>query len=170
MIGSIRKWMFDKSIKEHQNYKLNYNRSGVNHCNSICLLSYGTQESCKKESRRYMDRMTTMGKKVDVIYYYDQKDVVEDGYSNQNVKWNGIPNHETIDSILNKDYDLFIFICPFIDSHLEYITTLSKAKFKIGPNFENKVYLFDLMIDIQDLTDTSSLLKNIDNQLKILSS
>lgn len=169
MISSIRTWMFNKSLREHQNYKKTTEYTGVNKCQSICIVASGSDQHSKSATEKYKSRLESLNKSVDILYFIDEKSESEIGYSRQSIKWNGVPQHEVIDSILGKQYDLLIFLNPIMEDHLRYLAILCNAKFKIGPGFEDHSHIFDLMIDIKDYSDTESLIKNIDKQLRLLS-
>ena len=169
MISSIKTWMFNKSLREHRNYKSSPTFTGVNKCDTICLLSNGTVAQTRNATESYQAKLERLGKRVDVLYFFDEKSELEEGYSRQSVKWNGVPQHEKIDTILAKEYDVMMFLNPTMPNHFRYLTTLCNARFKIGPNIKESEYLFDLMIDIDDFSDTELLIKNINQQLKLLS-
>lgn len=169
MISSIRTWMFNKSLQKHQNYKQIKDFSGVNICNSVCILSNGSNPQSKLATEKYRTRLESLNKTVEVLYFIDANSDADDGYSRQSIKWNGVPQHEVIDVFLSKQYDLLIFLNPIMEDHLKYLAILCNAKFKIGPDFKKNSNIFDLMIDIKDYSDTDSLIKNIDKQLRQLS-
>ena len=168
MISSIRTWMFNKSLKEHSNFKIKRDYSGVNHCKTLCILSAGNPRSVDA-TENYKRKLERFHKSVDILYFQNDKAEVENGYSRLNVKWNGIPQHEIIDSILSKEYDLLIFLHPTLEDHLKYMAILCNAKFKIGPRFSESTEIFDLIIDAEDYTNTEVLIQNIDRQLKLIS-
>ena len=169
MITSIRTWLFNKSLKKHQNFKRPVEHSGENMCKSICIVANGSNDGSKSATENYKSKLESLNKSVDILYFIDDKSVSKIGYSRQAIKWNGVPQHEIIDSILNKKYDLLIFLNPIMEDHLRYLAILCNAKFKIGPGFQEHNHIFDLMIDVKDYSDTKSLIKNIDNQLRQLS-
>ena len=168
MISSIRTWMFNKSLKEHSNFKSKTDFSGVNHCNTLCIIASGEQASAAA-CEKYKKRLEALKKSVDVLYFNNTKSESENGYSRLNVKWNGVPQHEIIDSILSKQYDLLIFLYPEMENHLKYLAILCNAKFKIGPGFEDCTHIFDLMIEAKNYADTEGLIRSIDQQLKQIS-
>ncbi len=169
MISSIRTWMFNKSLREHQNYKQTNEYSGVNICSSVCILSDGSNPQSKSATEKYKTKLESLNKTVEILYFIDEKSDTDIGYSRLAIKWNGVPKHEVIDHILSKQYDLLIFLNPIMEDHLRYLAILCNAKFKIGPDFKENSSIFDLMIDIKDYSDTDSLIKNIDKQLRQLS-
>lgn len=168
MIASIKTWMFNKSLKEHTNFKSNKGFSGVNHCQSYCLISSDSAQSFAA-TEKFKSRLERNKKKVDVLYFLKDQTEAENGYSKQNVKWNGVPQHEVIDSILSKEYDLLIFLSPELENHLKYLAILCNAKFKIGPAFMDVTHIFDLMIELNDFSNTSLFIQEIEKQLKLIS-
>jgi len=169
MISSIRKWMFQKSIKEHQNFKKIPNRKGINLCINICIVANGSDPSSKSATDKYKSKLEAHKKNVEVLYFIDNKKDSDIGYSRQSIKWNGIPEHEIIDNILSKEFDLLIFLNPTMEDHLRYLAILCNAKFKIGPKFEEHNHIFDLILDLTDISNTETLIQNVDEQLRLLS-
>jgi len=138
-------------------------------CKTVCIVANGSNELSKSETEKYKTKLESHNKSVDTLYFFDEKIETEIGYSRQSINWNGTPQNEKIDEILSKEYDLLIYLHPTMEDHLRYLAILCNAKFKIGPGFEEYAHLFDLMVDINDFTDTKSLILNIDKQLRILS-
>ena len=168
MISSIKTWMFNKSLKEHTNFKSNREFSGINNCASYCIIASGDTSSIYA-TQAYKRKLEGLKKRVDVLYFQDNKAASENGYSRSNVKWNGVPEHELIDAMLSREYDLLLFLYPKMENHLKYLAILCNAKFKIGPAFENSTHIFDLMIESQDYKETEKFIQEIDKQLKLIS-
>jgi hypothetical protein len=168
MISSIRTWMFNKSLKQHSNFKSRKDFSGVNHCKTHCIIASADAPS-KYACEKYKKKLEVLKKSVDILYFQNDKAESLIGYSRQNVKWNGVPQHEIIDSILAKEYDLLIFLNSEMEDHLKYLAILCNAKFKVGPGFLDCTHIFDLMIEIDDYSNTEKLIQNIDRQLKTIS-
>lgn len=160
--------MFNKSLKEHSNFKANRGFSGVNHCKTHCIIASGSTASANA-TEKYKKQLETLGKKVEILFFHNDKTESENSYSRQNVKWNGVPQHEVIDSILSKEYDLLIFLYHEMEDHLRYLSILCNAKFKIGPGFPGCTHIFDLMIEAEDFSNTEKLIQSIDKQLKLIS-
>ena len=168
MISSIKTWMFNKSLKDHSNFTSNRDFSGVNHCASCCIIASGSTSSIYT-TQTYKRKLEKLNKRVDVLYFQDNKAENENGYSRLNVKWNGVPEHELIDSMLSREYDMMMFLYPKMENHLKYLAILCKAKLKIGPAFEDCTHIFDLMIESENYAETEKFIQDIDKQLKLMS-
>ena len=168
MISSIKTWMFNKSLKEHSNFKSKRGFSGVNNCASCCIIASGDTSSIYA-TQTYKRKLEAMNKRVDVLYFQDNKAENENGYSRLNVKWNGVPEHELIDSMLSREYDILLFLYPEMENHLKYLAILCNAKLKIGPAFEDSTHIFDLMIESENYTETEKFIRDIDKQLQLIS-
>ena len=168
MISAIRTWMFNKSLKQHSNFKSKKEFSGVNHCKTHCIIA-SADTSSMNACEKYKKKLEALKKSVDILYFQDDKTEASVGYSRQNIKWNGVPQHEIIDSVLSKEYDLLIFLNPKMEDHLMYLSILCNAKFKVGPGFSDCTHIFDLMIETDDYSNTEKLIQAIDHQLKLIS-
>lgn len=160
--------MFNKSLKQHSNFKSKKDFSGVNHCKTHCIIA-SADTSSRNACEKYKKKLEGLNKSADILYFQNDKAESKIGYSKQNVKWNGVPQHEIIDAILSKEYDILFFLNHKMEDHLKYLAILCKAKFKIGPGFLDCTHIFDLMIETDDYSNTEKLIQNIDQQLKLIS-
>jgi len=159
--------MFTKDLEKHQNFSKK-KFAGDNFCERILILSDGDDDRFRSETQHFVERLKKSGKKVECIYFYSKPSDSDDGYSQKEVKWYGIPQNEFIDNILGKEFDLFLFLYPRMENHLKYLSILNNAKFKVGPSFTEEDSTFDLTIDIQDKSDIRSLIRQIETHLKLL--
>ena len=105
------------------------------------------------------------------VYFYNNKEVVEvdEGngifqYSIKNLNWLGNPKHETINTILRKEYDLLFDFSIKKYFIFEYITVLSKAKFKIGLFSDSSQY-YDFMINLGKDIDFKKYVEDVKHYL-----
>ncbi len=74
------------------------------------------------------------------------------------LNWWGIPKAEKVSDFLEIEFDLLLNIAQEANFATNYVTALSKAKFKIGSSTNEQNY-FDLNIKIEENTDTLYLAK-----------
>ncbi len=74
------------------------------------------------------------------------------------LNWWGIPKAEKVNEFLEMDFDLLLNIAMEMNFAVEYVTALSRAKFKIGCS-ENDKNHFDLNIKIGENRDAMYLAK-----------
>lgn len=76
----------------------------------------------------------------------------------QDLNWLGFPKHEKIDDFISFNFDVLLNISLNQNLALDYITLLSKAKFKVGST-RNETNYFDLNINIGKKDDTMYLVE-----------
>ncbi len=123
----------------------NYNRVGV-------LIS---EEDCQdSEFKKLFKGLVNKAEICDLfkIGFKPNKETTDPLYFGiSECNWFGVPQSAAIDAFVNREYDLLI-VCLRQDSTvLEYIASLTQAKFIIGPNFKS-------------LTDKGHLLFDLPNQ------
>lgn len=85
----------------------------------------------------------------------------------QDLKWNSIPKGEIVDQFINKDLDLLFDLSLKNSFALKYISSLSKASFKISieSNYHNSS---DLMINIKKDESLKYFIEQIKHYLGII--
>ena len=86
--------------------------------------------------------------------------------TDKELNWYGKPNGGTSGFFMNEPFDLIINFCADECMPLEYITGVSKAKYKIGFNKESNNANYDLILISKEKSDISNLIKNLENYLK----
>jgi hypothetical protein len=69
-------------------------------------------------------------------------------FNQEKLNWMKIPKDEKVDQFTAKKFDLLI--ASFIEPNLtlEYVASVSKAKWKVGAYAADKTHLYDLMINL----------------------
>lgn len=75
-----------------------------------------------------------------------------DAITPKDLNWMGFPKPEFVEEFLNTEFDLLLNVALEQNLLLDYLTALSKARFKIGWSPEEKNF-FDLNIKIQGKPD-----------------
>lgn len=113
--------------------------------------------------------------KVQMIGYVDEKEVpfycleqlAADYFSNKCLNWYGRPEMVQIEDFVVSDFDILIDFSHRALPPLQYILTLTHAKFITGSNLEHKD-TYDLLMEIEE-DDDFKLLENIGIYTKKLS-
>lgn len=141
---------------------------------SIGIVFNATDKEEFELVKRYVRYLKECDKKVKAIGFFNSDKVPEltytklewDFFTLKDLSWNYIPNKNFIDNFINEEYDLLIDLNVHSDFPLHYISTLSKARFKIGqyqPNVD-----FDLMIEMPQEKGLKFYLRSIDQYLQLL--
>lgn len=87
-----------------------------------------------------------------------------DVYSDDKIKWNGVPTGLSVDKFIASTFDLLITTTVSGDWHYEYIMAASKAKIKVGSIHSIKEVL-DVIIDVEDPNDYKQYFLKTENVL-----
>jgi len=77
-----------------------------------------------------------------------------------------LPNNPLVSDFLSKPFDILIDLSLEKHLALDYIVSMSNAKFKIGPLKQNR-HSYDLMIDIKSTAGVEPLIENIKHYTKV---
>ncbi len=126
--------------------------------------------------KRYVRYLKDCDKKVKALGFFNTYKVPELTYSKlewdfftiKDLSWNYIPNKNFIENFINEEYDILIDMNLNHDFPLHYVSSLSKAHFKIGKYKTNADY--DLMIEMPDEKGLKFYLRSIDQYIQLLNS
>lgn len=148
LYSKIRFYFYQNKIKKIlEKATSNCNSTDLGRAKSIGILF---DAAFKKEVLEYADELTSLGKKVQLLGYFNDKKerskLPFHHFTNKHLSFAYIPNHKSVKDFTNHSFDILIGVFHQDNLPLEYICTSSKARFKIG-KFTEKIHCFDLMID-----------------------
>jgi len=86
--------------------------------------------------------------------------------TDKDLNWFGKPGGGTSGFFMNEPFDLIINFCVDECMPLEYISGISKAKFRVGFNKETNNANYDLILIPKEKSDISSQIQNLEKYLK----
>lgn len=93
-------------------------------------------------------------------YYFDQKDL----------NWFGGPKNDYIKEFINKEWDILIDLTMEDVFAIQFISGLSKSRFKVGRYSESHKKYYDLMIKVNNSLSIDAFIEQILHYLLILKS
>ncbi|MDQ3192600.1 MAG: hypothetical protein M3Q58_13485 [Bacteroidota bacterium] len=146
--------------------------SGFNSSKTVAILFDASDKTNFELVKKYVKYLRENSKKVKAVGYFNQKEIPEmtyskneyDFFSKKDLNWHLRPISSFVSDFIDEEYDILI------DFNLEgifplyYISTLSKAKFKIGKFIDNSDQ-YDLMIEMGLNNDLKYFMKNVDHYL-----
>ena len=126
--------------------------------------------------KKYITYLKQMKKRVKAIGFYNQKSVPSLAYSKleydffclKDMTWYNAPNSIYVKNFVEDTYDILLDLNLEDLFPLRYISTLSKAKFKVGKKGNRNNSIFDMMIETDKGKGLKYFLKNIDTYLFII--
>ena len=148
----------------------------LNDAVTIGILFDPTDKEDYELVRKYVNYLKEMKKKVKAIGFYHTKEVPASTYSKlefdyiclKDLNWYYYPSGVIIENFINEDYDILIDLNVNDHFPLHYISSLSKAKFKVGKNSGKGTSIFDMTIETGKDKGVKFLLRNLDTYLLML--
>lgn len=126
--------------------------------------------------KKYIIYLKDMKKRVKAIGFYNQKETPPMAYSKldydfftiKDLNWYNFPDNIYVRNFIEDQYDILLDLNIQDSFPLRYVSSLSKAKFKVGKKSERNNSIFDLMIDADASKGMKYFLRNIDAYLFII--
>lgn len=126
--------------------------------------------------KRFLHFLTEQDCKVVALCFVDTKKVPDyyllrkgfNFFARGDLNFFFVPKNHTILDFMEKPFDMFIDFSIDGNFPLHYISSLSRAKFKIGKMFPNRT-CFDVMLDTKRNNSVEYLIEHIKNYIPVLS-
>ena len=173
MLLSIKRWSYNRRLKERQTRIKESKKEPLNYGKKICILYEITDLDDHSVVKSIKQDLSSHGILVKTLSYIDQKieinSLAQKTFSKKEIQWNGISSSPYVDEFLDWDPDLLICPLKTMRDCYKYIITLSSAKLKIGLNTTDAENLYDIIIDSNPDLQFSDTLDEILKHLKIIS-
>lgn len=120
----------------------------------IGILFNATDPANNVEIQHFAQAWKDKEKRVEVLGYihgsHPQESLPFPFFSRKKISWLYIPHDPAVDHFMNQRFD--ILLNAYTDNRpvLDYITTLSAAKMRVGPYRKSKTHCYDVMVDLQE--------------------
>lgn len=140
---------------------------------SIGILFDGTKPDDREIVLNYAKKLKGQGKKVKLIAYFDNNLKSENftywHFNKKQLDWALRPKSKNAEEFAQRPFDLLINLSRNAIAPLEYISAISKARFRVGPSTE-KTFCYDLMIEHNSNQDLRVFLQQVVHYLKNMQS
>ncbi len=144
----------------------------------IGMLYDATNEQDYELVKQYIKAIRAEHKEVMALGYVDKKQLPAsqfaqlglDFFTKRDLKWNMIPDSLEIKNFVSEAFDILINLNEGNCFPLNYITAMSKAKFRIGRYSKKNLSNFDMLIEAGNSTSLSNFIKEVDKYLRIIKS
>lgn len=169
MIERIKRYYFEKLIKDKGITK----KTGLNTANKIAFIAQDLADGQIDAINRYIDRLRKRNKEVFTLFFSTEKKKKTNERSpnyiyKSDVKWYGVPVHETLEEFLKREYDILFFLDDASLLPMEFLLRMTKAHLKISPYHRGIERFIDISVDCKN-HDKAGQLDEIDKLLDKLS-
>ena len=110
----------------------------------------------------FAQQLRGQNKQVEILGFVNDKKIDSKGgvtiFNKKNLSWTLAPEDERVDKFAAQNFDLLLgcFIGPNLP--LEFVTRISKARWRVGAYIANKTDCYDMMVNVGDKTDIQYLI------------
>jgi hypothetical protein len=167
--------LFMKHLKNMQRDK---KVMGFAEAKSIGILYDATDFDDYETVKQYVKDMRAQHKEVLALGYVDRNELHNmqfaklglDFFTKKELTWNMIPQHPVVTNFINTPFDILINLHPGKNFPLQYITAMSRSRFRIGIFHKKNEAFFDLLIDVKDDRSLKNFIDQVNHYLKIIRS
>lgn len=169
-IKEIQEYFHHRALNQSER-DLNVKRTSVafKQAKRIGILFNGTNLEERQTVLTYAAKLEKQGKKVTLLGYLDlpkpQENLTFRHYSNQEINWKLEPHSTDVEEFRQKQFDLLLVLNTKSNLQFEYIATLSKATFRVGPFSEN-TNAYDLLLETDDAQDLNAFIQQVEKYLQ----
>ncbi|MBL0342060.1 MAG: hypothetical protein IPP71_14715 [Bacteroidetes bacterium] len=169
----ISDYLLRKEIKNNQ-------RKGevvsFSEANNIGILYDATEDKDYELIKNYVKEMRSPSKEVLSLGYFNRKELPNtrfmklglDFFTQKSLNWRMRPNNAIVQSFINRNFD--ILICLNLESSipLEYVSSMTHAKFKIGRFNGKNSNIYDFMIKVEGKTTLKQMIDQVNHYLNLI--
>jgi len=136
---------------------------------TIGVLFDATKSKDRKIALEFIEYLKSTGKTIEHLSYLNkkvkEKHFAFNHFTDKQVGFIYKPRGYSINQFLYHNFDLLISLNTTENLPLEYIAALAKAKYRVGRFDSEKIYCYDLMIDVGQEEDLDHYIKLIHHYL-----
>lgn len=137
---------------------------------TMAFLVDGSDPIALRELLNYLHRYADEGKKITIFGYVKKLPPFEEEIiwiTAKDKNWIGIPKMFRIKHFIEREFDVLINTSMKTNRPLEYVSTYSKAKLRIGRYDQQKTFAYDFMMQTQN-DDVFSYLAQVEHYLRMV--
>ncbi len=166
-------YVLSKELKNFRREKLFLN---LEEAKTVGIIFDATENENFELVKKYIGNLKEQKKKVKAIGFFNLKNSPPMAYSKleydfftlKDLSWNNIPKNIYVKNFIEEQFDILLDLSMKEILPLKYISSLSRARFKVGKSSKWNSSVFDLMLDIDPTKNLKYFLKNLDTYLFII--
>ncbi|HMT29536.1 MAG TPA: hypothetical protein PKD91_09685 [Bacteroidia bacterium] len=143
---------------------------------SIGILYDATEDKDYELIKNYVRDMRALSKDVIALGYYNRKELPNtrfmklglDFFTQKSLNWKSKPIHPIVTNFMNREFDILISLNLDNGIPLQYVSSMTQAKFKIGRFDRNNYSIFDFMIKVEANTTLKQMIGQVDHYLNLI--
>ena len=170
----IRNYFYKRTLEERvKGLNVKHDIINLNDAKTIGIVYDSTDTANDTVIAAFAEKLRGQGKEVEILgFVHDKKIDTKPGvtiFNIKNLSWTRIPEDERVEKFAAQRFDLLLGCFIGQNLPLEYVTRISKARWRVGAYVENNTEGYDMMVNVSGKTDLSYLLEQTTyflNQIK----
>ncbi len=143
---------------------------------SIGILYDATVDKDYETIKNYVKDLRAASKDVLALGFFNQKELPGtrfmklglDFFTRKSLNWKLKPNHPIVNNFMNREFD--ILICLSLDKSipLRYVSSMTKAGFKIGKYDQQDTGILDFMIKVEERPTLRQVIDQVNHYLNLI--
>ena len=170
----IRNYFYKIKLEDRtKNLSVKHEVINMNDAKTIGIVYDSTDPANDSAVAAFAEQLRGQNKQVEILGFINDKKIDSKSgvtiFNKKNLSWTLAPDDERVDKFAAQPFDLLLgcFIGPNLP--LEFITRISKARWRVGAYTESKTDCYDMMVNVSDKTDINYLIQQTTyflNQIK----
>lgn len=166
----LHRWVLKKRLAHHE---VDHPSVSLENARHIGILFNATDPANNVTIQNYAQSYKEKDKRVEILGYihgsHPQESLPFPFFSRKRLTWLFIPKDPAVDHFMNQRFDILLNAYTDNRAVLDYITTLSNAKMRVGPYRKSKTECYDVMVDLnQKHPPLNELLNTFERYLKMI--
>ncbi len=154
ILDDMRYFFYRRSVKGRKPDEIARESLHFSEVKTVGIIFDATDISVYESVRSFKKLMESKSKKVKILAYIDANNanslIPFDMISRKDLNWKLKPTSPIAEQFTNTNFDLLVNAYLKVSPPLEYISTFSAAKFRVGLHFPDNTGLSDMMLSINE--------------------
>jgi len=172
MLRKLKRWLFYRALRKDTPQPPPRGAASLDSARKVGIAFDASEPGNYVAVNHYALKLREQGKKVELLGYYSHRHI--DGipvfpyFNRKELNWYGKPKSNTVEHFMNNDYDILINAYTEECLPLEYVSTCSKSKMRVGLYDDEKLHCSDVLIKPHDHPTIDQLIQDIDRYLQMI--
>ena len=170
----LRNYFYKRALEKRvRNLNIQHHIINLSDAKTIGIVYDSTNPANDTVITAFAEKLRGQGKQVEILGFIDDKKIDSKPgvtiFNKKNLSWTLAPQDERVDKFAAQKFDLLLGCFTSENLPLEFVTRISRARWRIGAYTENKTDCYDMMVNVSGKNDLAYLLEQTTyflNQIK----
>ena len=171
---NLRNYFYKKNLEERTtNLNVKHDIINLNDAVTIGIVYDSTDPANDTVIADFAQQLRAQNKQVEILGFVNDKKIDSKSgvtiFNKKNLSWTLAPDDERVEKFAAQKFDLLLGCFIGENKPLEFVTCISKARWRVGAYVESKTDCYDMMVNVSEKTGLDYLLQQIThflNQIK----